>query len=393
MTSNRSIMIGGDTCHVLLAATASVVTVAASLLWMKRLEWTSEDGQKKRRYFQYKVIHDETLIGPNPQREPVDSQASALFQSDAKESSALLMLTTYSPPSASSANNKNLNAVLIHGFGCTSLEFGALVSQLRQDNHSLGIFMYDRVLFTSTSDYQQRPRDAPTLARELFHLLQARGVSPPYLLIGHSYGGLIAQHFCHQHIHDVQGMVLLDPAHEDQFQTFPTDFALGFTHIIPHVLWFYSKVAWTGVLQFLDRLALFNFPPLFLLSQQQSATRRACARLYSEGHVWQRVAMELDGCAQTFVQMQQQQQQSNTDSIRRDFPPTALVIAGHRQYSPTFFPKAVTTAFLQMHATSLPHAKVFMAPKSDHWIHLQQPEVVMQGVEYVLEEIQKKKGQ
>ncbi|CAB9519221.1 unknown protein [Seminavis robusta] len=103
MASNRSIIRGGNKHHILLADTASVMTIAASLLLMKRLKWTSKDAKKKRRYFQYKVI--QTLVGPTLQMEPVDSQASALFQADSKESSALLMLTTYSLSPASSASN------------------------------------------------------------------------------------------------------------------------------------------------------------------------------------------------------------------------------------------------------------------------------------------------
>lgn len=82
---------------------------------------------------------------------------------------------------------------------------------------------------------------------------------------------------------------------------------------------------------------------------------------------------------------------ASTDEIRssfRDTIPVALVIAGHRQYSPTLFPKAVTKAFLQMHSKSLPDAKVFMAPQSDHWMHLQEPHVVLEAVKYVLNECQ-----
>ena len=52
--------------------------------------------------------------------------------------------------------------------------------------------------------------------------LAAAGESGPYVTVGHSYGGLLARIFAYAYLTEVQGVVSIDPAHEDQFdQTVP----------------------------------------------------------------------------------------------------------------------------------------------------------------------------
>jgi pimeloyl-ACP methyl ester carboxylesterase len=52
-------------------------------------------------------------------------------------------------------------------------------------------------------------------AYELHLVLEKAGLSPPYVLVGHSVGGLIARVFAEQYQEDVAGMVLVDSTHED----------------------------------------------------------------------------------------------------------------------------------------------------------------------------------
>jgi pimeloyl-ACP methyl ester carboxylesterase len=52
-------------------------------------------------------------------------------------------------------------------------------------------------------------------AYELHALLRAAGLKAPYVLVGHSIGGLIARVYAEQYPNEVAGMVLVDPTHED----------------------------------------------------------------------------------------------------------------------------------------------------------------------------------
>jgi pimeloyl-ACP methyl ester carboxylesterase len=57
--------------------------------------------------------------------------------------------------------------------------------------------------------------DAADEIRDLERLLDRADIKPPYVLVGHSYGGLLVRMFAGMHRHDVVGVVLLDSSHPD----------------------------------------------------------------------------------------------------------------------------------------------------------------------------------
>lgn len=59
-------------------------------------------------------------------------------------------------------------------------------------------------------------RDARTIVGELRTLLASRGLRPPYLLVGHSSGGLYMQYFARNFPDEVVGLVLVDSSHPQQ---------------------------------------------------------------------------------------------------------------------------------------------------------------------------------
>ena len=65
-------------------------------------------------------------------------------------------------------------------------------------------------------DPDPSPRTSSEIARDLHTLLQKAGVQPPYVLVGHSIGGLYMQLYAATYPSDVSGMVLLDSSHEEQ---------------------------------------------------------------------------------------------------------------------------------------------------------------------------------
>jgi pimeloyl-ACP methyl ester carboxylesterase len=80
------------------------------------------------------------------------------------------------------------------------------------DDVGVRVCTYDRA-GTGTSD--ERPQDvgSPTAAfqaRELHRLLERASISPPYVLVPHSYGGLIARLFADLYYEEVAGFVFED---------------------------------------------------------------------------------------------------------------------------------------------------------------------------------------
>jgi pimeloyl-ACP methyl ester carboxylesterase len=61
-----------------------------------------------------------------------------------------------------------------------------------------------------------RPLTGVTQARELHALLAAIHVGPPYVLAGHSYGGMITREFAALYPREVAGMVLIDASSEPE---------------------------------------------------------------------------------------------------------------------------------------------------------------------------------
>jgi len=72
---------------------------------------------------------------------------------------------------------------------------------------------YDRAGL-GQSELGPKPRSAKQIATELHTALEKAGVKPPYVLVGHSFGGIYVRVFAERYPKEVAGMVLLDPSQE-----------------------------------------------------------------------------------------------------------------------------------------------------------------------------------
>jgi pimeloyl-ACP methyl ester carboxylesterase len=66
------------------------------------------------------------------------------------------------------------------------------------------------------SDPDTRPGTSANIVDDLHRLLTAASIKPPYILVGHSSGGMTVRLYADRYPEDVVGMVLVDPSHEDQ---------------------------------------------------------------------------------------------------------------------------------------------------------------------------------
>jgi pimeloyl-ACP methyl ester carboxylesterase len=80
---------------------------------------------------------------------------------------------------------------------------------------------YDRAGF-GWSEAGPLPRTASRIAAELHELLRAAALPSPFLLVGHSYGGLVMRLYASRHPNDVAGLVLIEPAIPEEWAN-PTD--------------------------------------------------------------------------------------------------------------------------------------------------------------------------
>ena len=59
-------------------------------------------------------------------------------------------------------------------------------------------------------------RDSATIVAELREELKNHGIKPPYVLVGHSLGGLYMQYFARNFPDEIEGLVLVDSTHWNQ---------------------------------------------------------------------------------------------------------------------------------------------------------------------------------
>jgi pimeloyl-ACP methyl ester carboxylesterase len=80
------------------------------------------------------------------------------------------------------------------------------------------------------SDRGPQPRDAQQHAAELDALLAAAAIPGPYVLVGHSWGGLVVRAFADRHPNKVAGMVLVEASNPDAWRRLGKPEGVGVDH-------------------------------------------------------------------------------------------------------------------------------------------------------------------
>ena len=108
------------------------------------------------------------------------------------------------------------SVVLDAGLGGTSLDWAKVQPEVAKFTR---VCSYDRAGY-GWSDRGPKPRTANVIAAELERLLRYSGITGPYVLVGHSFGALGVRLFASRFPERVAGLVLIDATHEAQFERF-----------------------------------------------------------------------------------------------------------------------------------------------------------------------------
>lgn len=112
-----------------------------------------------------------------------------------------------------SAGSGSPAIVVVSALGSNVAELLGFYRELADETK---VVVYDRAGF-GWSDRPRRGRREPDeMAAGLRKALAGAGISPPYLLVAHSLGGIIARRFAVLYPQDAAGMVLIDSSHEGQ---------------------------------------------------------------------------------------------------------------------------------------------------------------------------------
>lgn len=231
------------------------------------------------------------------------------------------------------------------------------------------------------SELAEGPRDIATLVDDLKSMLNATGAEAPYLLVGHSYGGLIVRAYAYTYPEDVAGLVLVDAAHEDQFEIYPDEYAAkgqNMGQMMARLRWVFRLANGSGI------PALLNVSPPIAdkLPGEIGAARAAVGLMDSSQAV--ATTDEMTALLESF---------DHVRSIRRplgDIPVRIIthgVAPGAEAGIPLGLDVEVEAAWQEMQRDLLTistDSTLEVASQSAHDIHVEQPELVIRAIREIL---------
>lgn len=113
----------------------------------------------------------------------------------------------------------SVTVVMEAGLGGTYLEWSKVQPDVAEHTR---VCTYDRAGL-GYSAWGSGAIDTVAVARRLHRLLELAGISGPFLLVGHSYGGIHVRTFARLYPTEVAGVVLVDSAHENQMLRLPAE--------------------------------------------------------------------------------------------------------------------------------------------------------------------------
>ncbi|HKG92277.1 MAG TPA: alpha/beta fold hydrolase [Gemmatimonadaceae bacterium] len=145
--------------------------------------------------------------------------------------------------------------ILLPGYGESSASWGWIAPSVAPETR---VCAYDRA-GRGGSDPAPSAQDGEALAADLRTLLERAHVAAPYVLAGHSFGGLLALTFAARYPEQVAGVVLLDATHPEMFTRVPAypSFYEGFRRVSA----VFPSLARLGVGRVAYRSSFDSLPP------------------------------------------------------------------------------------------------------------------------------------
>jgi pimeloyl-ACP methyl ester carboxylesterase len=138
-------------------------------------------------------------------------------------------------------------AVMDSGLGGNSILWTNALSAVAEHTQACA---FDRAGYAWS---QPAPPDArrtsQQIVAELRLLLASAGLQPPYILIGHSFGGINMLVYAYQYPQEVAGLVLVDSSHPEMFERMP---GVPPPKTVERMLRFTSGLAQIGLLRLLS---------------------------------------------------------------------------------------------------------------------------------------------
>ena len=247
--------------------------------------------------------------------------------------------------------------VLDAGLGGFSLEW---INVQRELADKVTICAYDRAGY-GWSDPGPSPRVTDRIVEELHALLTNAGLKPPYVLVGHSFGGYNVQYFAKLYPELTAGLVLVDSSHPEQSQRLPD---------IPANR---EKSESSEMITFFRGQLTFKYYP--------ENVRLQVMRMMSLRKTYETYRREFEN----FTISGEQVLQSGPFPDR----PLVVITRGKRVWPEDPYGDTLEAEWMKMQhelARLTPYGRQIIAEDSGHLIHLEQPHLVALAILSVVEE-------
>jgi pimeloyl-ACP methyl ester carboxylesterase len=217
------------------------------------------------------------------------------------------------------------------------------------------------------SDSSDMPRTSDVLAEELHALLLKAEIPPPYLLVGHSMGGYDVRLYAHVYGDDVAGMVLVDSSHPDQEKRFPAELKN-------------MEGSWQREAEFLEYTMPIGIPRLLGLCDENPVQRAAECNWHTARESAAEMKAIHDSAAMAAL----------TGTLG-DMPLAVLSHDPEKSSAdlPADLAKPTNDAWEKMQeelARLSTRGTQTIAKNSSHYIQLDRPDVVIEGVQRVVDQ-------
>jgi len=271
----------------------------------------------------------------------------------------------------------DVTVILESGQGDSSLDWAVVQSAVAQFAR---VCTYDRPGLGWSSP-ATNILTAQQIADNLHQTLKGADIAGPYILVGHSIGGVYARAFAQQHSKDIAGLVFVDSAHENQRYRLPSDMIKEGT-ILKGFASVFRALAPVGIpraLKLADRMQGDNFP--------DDVRPAAMARMY-QSHFFKALFNEVKASELSTAQTEPPADLGNTPLIvlsRGGINPD-LPEAQFKQL------KQIWNELQQNLVNLSTNSQHIIAEKSGHYIHHDQPELVVNAIRQIVNASQTRRG-
>ncbi len=254
--------------------------------------------------------------------------------------------------------------ILDSGLGDSFIVWRKLQPQIAQFTR---VCSYDRAGI-GYSDASPRARSSKVFAEELQSLLHNAGIAPPYVLAGHSMGGYDVRIYTNLYRSEVAGMVLVDSSHPEQRKRLPA--ALNDL-----------DAGWVREEEFFEFTMPFGLPRLFGFCGNDREARAADCNFHS---LRESVA-ELKSISESAAQTTETGPLGNMPLVvLSQDPNTPQYDLPEDLVGPTNEAWQKMQAELALLSTC---GKQVIAKNSGHYIQLDRPDLVLDAVREVVNEV------